>query len=161
MKCVVAWLDAQTGIYSFVWQPAHAAPAVDAAAGSVAQLFSLAGELSEQVLTDTRFKPHPSFTQAMQGTSVPAMLVTLENLPRPMIDRNLLSCLFGADALAAEFGIGPFALAARALGAGSDRRILQMAIQYLANGGVEDSLTAAEYDWNFIQEIKRDLLKQK
>jgi hypothetical protein len=155
MKCVVAWLDAQTGVYSFVWQPAHAA------AGSVAQLFSVDGELSEQVRTDRRFKPHPSFTQAMQSTSVPAMLVTLENLPRTMIDWNLLSCLFGNESAAADFGLGPFAPAARALGAGADRRILQMAIQYLANGGVEDSLIAAEYDWNFIQEIKRDLLKQK
>ena len=161
MKCVVAWLDAQTGVYSFVWQPAHAEPSVGSAAGSVAQLFSVTGELSEQVQRDKRFKPHPSFTQAMQGTSAPAMLVTLENLSRTMIDQNLLSCLFGNESAAADFGIGPFAPAARALGAGSDRRILQMAIQYLANGGVEDSLIAAEYDWNFIQEIKRDLLKQK
>lgn len=158
MKCVVAWLDTQTGVYSFVWRRGQTTAQEQAAA---AQLFSVGGDLPAQIRTDSRFKPHPSFSQAMKGTSVPAILVTLEGVSRSLIDGGLLGWLLTQHEATDSMEIGPFAAAARALGAGPDRRILQMAIQYLANGGVEDSLTAAEYDWNFLQEIRRDLLKQK
>lgn len=50
--------------------------------------------------------------------------------------------------------------AAARLNPGDDKRFLQLAVQYIAAGGVEDSLLATEYDKEFINNIRSDLEKQ-
>jgi hypothetical protein len=54
-----------------------------------------------------------------------------------------------------------FRATAQALSDGQDRRFLQLAVQFLAAGGnVDDSVIAADYDAEFLQELQRTLAAQ-
>lgn len=56
----------------------------------------------------------------------------------------------------------PFRQTALALSDGTDRRFLQLAVQFLASGGqVDDSVVAADYDAEFIQSLQKTLSEQK
>lgn len=55
----------------------------------------------------------------------------------------------------------PFRQTAQAFGDGQDRRFLQLAVQFLASGeNVDDSIIAAEYDAEFIQQLQKTLAEQ-
>lgn len=75
----------------------------------------------------------------------------------------------GADRLAAFPALRPvegqlewedFPRAARKLAAGEDRRYLQLAVQYLAAGGVEDSVVAADLTLPMVQSIGDELRRR-
>ena len=51
-----------------------------------------------------------------------------------------------------------FPLAARKLKTGEDRRLLQLAVQFLSAGGVLQDVHAAEYDKDTLDEISKELL---
>jgi hypothetical protein len=54
-----------------------------------------------------------------------------------------------------------FPVAARALVEGADRRFLQLAVQFLAAGeSVDDSVIAADYDAEFLQQLQKTLVEQ-
>jgi hypothetical protein len=53
-----------------------------------------------------------------------------------------------------------FPSAARLLKEGEDKRFLQLAVQYIAAGGVDDSVLATDYDKNFLDTIRTELEKQ-
>lgn len=54
-----------------------------------------------------------------------------------------------------------FPVAARALTDGTDRRFLQLAVQFLAAGeSVDDSVIAADYDAEFLQQLQKTLSEQ-
>lgn len=54
-----------------------------------------------------------------------------------------------------------FPVAARALTDGTDRRFLQLAVQFLAAGeSVDDSVIAADYDAEFLQQLQNTLTNQ-
>ncbi len=50
-----------------------------------------------------------------------------------------------------------FPVAARTLSEGEDKRILQLAVQYIAAGGVDDSVLASDYDKEFLDTIRAEL----
>jgi hypothetical protein len=50
--------------------------------------------------------------------------------------------------------------AAKILKDGTDKRFLQLAVQYIAAGGVEDSVLATDYDKNFLETMRSELEKQ-
>jgi hypothetical protein len=52
-----------------------------------------------------------------------------------------------------------FPEAARSLSEGEDRRYLQLAVQYVAAGGIDDSVTAFDYDKKTLDEIRIELEK--
>jgi hypothetical protein len=161
LRCVVSWLDGKTGVFHFAWCEQNKNDAATAVHQTSASLpfvdpFSLAAAAQGQV--------HGSFGSALAGTSVPAHLVTLYSKTNPFAEpseplRQALGCAGSGSSTLLKHG--PFARAARSLGAGPDRRILQMAVQYLANGGLDDSLLAAEYDLKFLEGVRQDLEAKK
>jgi hypothetical protein len=50
-----------------------------------------------------------------------------------------------------------FPEAARFLTDGEDRRFLQLAVQFVAQGGIDDSVLATDYDKEFLETLKREL----
>jgi hypothetical protein len=50
-----------------------------------------------------------------------------------------------------------FPQAARFLTEGEDRRFLQLAVQFVAQGGIDDSVLATDYDKEFLDTLKREL----
>lgn len=50
-----------------------------------------------------------------------------------------------------------FPEAVRALKIGDDRRVLQLAVQYVSAGGVDDSVIASDYTQEFLQELSSRL----
>ncbi len=101
------------------------------------------------------FRYHPDFAEYMEKTQAPARLLT-SDLTRDAVVQCVSSILGVSPA---EVISEPFSQTARALGRGESRRSLQMAIQYLSNDGIDDSLVAGEYDWDFLQQVKADLKK--
>ncbi|NBO37263.1 hypothetical protein EBU99_01635 [bacterium] len=56
----------------------------------------------------------------------------------------------------------PFRQTAQALSDGTDRRFLQLAVQFLASGAsLDDSVVAADYDAEFLQQLQSTLASQK
>ena len=99
------------------------------------------------------FRPEAPFQRQLALSKQEAVLFTASD---PAAFESV-SLVVGAGTAQSALLLLPFAAAAKELTHGDDKRILQMAVQYLAAGGVDDSLTAAEYDWDFIQKIKSDL----
>lgn len=54
-----------------------------------------------------------------------------------------------------------FPQAARQLTAGREKNILQLCVQYLSTGGVDQSVVAADYDAAFLKDLEARLLKDK
>lgn len=54
-----------------------------------------------------------------------------------------------------------FPEAARALAEGEDRRYLQLAVQYVAAGGVDESVIAFDYDQQTIRSIRQEIEGKK
>ena len=109
-----------------------------------------------------KFKPHFSFQKHLENTKQGAVLFTasIKETAGMQSEYPALIEMTGKTAETRDQELLPFSAAAKKLKSGDDKRILQLAVQYLAAGGVDDSLIAAEYDWDFLQKIREDLTKQ-
>jgi hypothetical protein len=188
-RWVVAWRDSQKGVYEFFWiQPQQVGDQERQESAGPGRLFvsahglapadlvlEIVGARHERIL-DGRLLPHPGFSIAMAKSSGLAHLLVVESGQAGValewasaVWHSLQASLDESNPHTAAWTLGqqpaivagPFARAARSLGSGEDRRMLQMAVQYLANGGVDDSLVAAEYDKAFIDGVRSDLEKRK
>ena len=72
-----------------------------------------------------------------------------------------LSSILLSDSRTLSLSWDVFPLTARALSDGTDRRFLQLAVQLLAAGeNVDDSVIAADYDAEFLQQLQKTLVEQ-
>lgn len=60
----------------------------------------------------------------------------------------------GGHPAAVSFQWMPFPQAIKNLNDGNERRILQLAVQFIAAGGLDDSIVAAEFDEKFIKSLQ-------
>lgn len=183
LRCVVAWFESRTQLFHFFWREsasgaserieAHlleASPRHIVAALMMPEQ-AVEGDGRHVVAGGLSAAEHPSFAEALEATSAPAHLVTLQSDNNPLaseqhaelLRRVLLSK--GSEQQKQRQEIlrcGPFAQAARRLGPGPDRRVLQMAVQYLAQGGIDESVVAALYDQeDFLEGVRRELESKK
>lgn len=94
---------------------------------------------------------HPSFDWAVgDGGRVAALFESKEGqLPGVIKTKNINECQWMT-----------FPEAARKLKDGTDRRFLQLAVQFISMGGVDNSVIASDYDGEFLQTLK-DKLEEK
>lgn len=108
------------------------------------------------------FALYPAFETYMSSTRSDPTVLLVSSGSLPEVS-DVLGRVLGAadDDQKGSLSFQPFALAARGLVSGADRNALQLAVQFLSTDGLDDSLVAAEYDWDFLQKVRADLEKKK
>lgn len=143
LPLIVAWRHESSHVFYFVWT---VRPLADGRA-SLPRIDQENRSLESALMAEGQFRA--DFQAALSSTSKPARLCVLARAPS-----GALEVLLSRDS---EIRHGPFAEAARALGAGDDRRIVQLAVQYLSTDGVADDVAAAPVDEALLNEMKAHL----
>lgn len=108
------------------------------------------------------FSHYPAFENYMSGKRSDPSVLLVSSASLSEISDTLCRVLSVAgDDAGRFFSFEPFAVAARGLVSGADRNAVQLAVQFLSTDGLDDSLVAAEYDWEFLQRVREDLEKKK
>lgn len=108
------------------------------------------------------FMHYPAFEKYMSGTrSDPAVLLISSASEAEIASAVLTAVAPSKIDPPAAWSFAPFAASVRSLAEGHDRNALQLAVQFLSADGLDDSLVAAEYDWDFLQRVREDLEKKK
>ena len=101
-----------------------------------------------------KFKRHSKFDYAVGEMGKKATLIEC-------VDPQLSSELALDPERKLSLTWEPFRQTAQSFSDGQDRRFLQLAVQFLASGeSVDDSVVAAEYDAEFIQQLQKTLTEQ-